>query len=141
MINFISANVEKSALATKTASSKPLAVDEFKAPNVLRTKTQFRFKEVIISFLNKKDLSYLVFDLVLERDSTAPSEPQEEDVPLVIDALLSDLFPTINLFNPEKSTTLQQSLQQRIDRILRAKFKWISGVKVLNMRIQSSGNE
>jgi hypothetical protein len=127
MINFISANA--------------LTLDELKAPNVFKTKSQFTFKEMIISFFSNKEVSYLVFDLVLERDATVPSEPQEEDVPLVIDALISDLFPTLNLFNPEKSTTLQQSLQQRIDRILRIKFKWITGVKVLNMRIQVSGNE
>ncbi|MDP3935733.1 MAG: hypothetical protein Q8Q56_01920 [Alphaproteobacteria bacterium] len=141
LVNLISANSPESKNDTKSAASKPLAVDELKAPNVLKTKTQFRFKEIIVSFLNNKKLSYLVFDLVLDRDSTAPSEPQEEDVPLIIDTLLSDLFPTINLFGSGKNDRLQESLQLRIDRILKAKFNWITAVKVLNTRIQGSGNE
>ena len=76
---------------------------------------------------------------MLEREKTPSPESQEEDIPLIIDTLLSDLTPTINLFGA-KSDTLQQSLQVRIDRILKAKFKWITGVKVLNMRIQGSEN-
>lgn len=141
LISFVSANASESKQDPKKAPVKPLAVDEIKAPNVLKTKNQFRFKEMIISFLNNKDFAYLVFDLVLERDTSTPPEPQEEDVPFVIDTLLSDLFPAINLFTPSKTDNLQQSLQQRIDRVLKAKFKWITGVKVSNTRIQSSGKE
>ena len=125
----------------KTATEKYSIVDEKNFPNIFKNKTQFRFKEIIISFLNNENLSYLIFDLILERDITSPPDSQEEDLPIVVDALLSDLFPTINLFNPEKNDTLQQSLQQRIDRVLKAKFKWIRGVTVLNTRIQGSGNE
>ncbi len=125
----------------KSVAEKYSMVDEKNFPNILKNKTQFRFKEIIISFLNNKNLSYLIFDLILERDITTPSKSQEDDIPIVVDTLLSDLFPTINLFNPEKNDTLQQSLQQRLDRVLKAKFKWITGVKVLNTRIQGSGNE
>lgn len=125
----------------KAATEKYSIVDEKNFPNIFKNKTQFRFKEIIISFLNNKNLSYLIFDLILERDIKSSPDSQEEDLPIVVDALLSDLFPTINLFNPEENDTLQQSLQQRIDRVLKAKFKWITGVKVLNTRIQGSGNE
>jgi hypothetical protein len=139
MISFVvAATPESNHAAGKSRSLKPQAVDELNAPNVLKTKTHFRFNEVIISFLNKKNLSSLVFDLILDRDTTMPSKPQEEDVPLVIDTLISDLFPTINLFWTKKTDKLQHSLQHRINRILTAKFNWITGVKVLNIRIQDS---
>jgi hypothetical protein len=142
MMSCVVANTpESNPAAGKSRSLKPQAVDELNAPNVLKTNTQFRFNEVIISFLNKKDLSCLVFDLILDRETTMPSKPQEEDVPLVIDTLISDLFQTINLFWTKRTDELQHSLQNRITRILTAKFKWITGVKVLNMRIQDSEND
>lgn len=125
----------------KVVTEKYSVIDEQKFPNIFKSNTQFKFKEIIISFLNNKNLSYLVFDLVLERETTSPSELQEEDLPLVTDTILSDLFPSINLFTSNENNTLQQSLQQRIDRVLKAKFKWITGVKVLNMRIQGYGND
>ena len=125
----------------KAVTEKYSLIDEKNFPNIFKNKTQFRFKEIIISYLNNKNFSYLVFDLILEREVTSSPESQEDDIPDIVDTLLSDLFPTINLFSPKKNDTLQQSLQLRIDRILKAKFKWITGVKVLNTRIQSSENE
>lgn len=128
-------------VGAKAITEKYTNLDEENFPNIFKNKTQFKFKEIIISFIDNKNLSYLIFDLILDRDITSSLESQEDDIPAVVDALISDLFPTINLFSVAQSDTLQHSLQQRIDRILKAKFKWITGTKVLNTRIQGSGNE
>lgn len=131
-VNLITANA-----SSKTSESTPESVDELNKPNVVKTKNKFIFKETIISFLNNKDIAFIIFDLIVSKDPNALDQTYEDDIPLIIDMLISDLFPSVNLFINTPDEVIQSSLEQRISRVLMAKFKWITSVKISNLRIQS----
>jgi hypothetical protein len=132
-VNLITANASPNA-----SESKPESVDELNKPNVVKSKSSFTFKETIISFLNNKDIAFIIFDLTVNRQPAESALANEDDIPLIIDTLISDLFPSVNLFINTPDEVIQSSLEQRISRVLMAKFKWITGVKMSRLRIQST---
>lgn len=132
-VNLVAANT-----SPDSSQAKPEVIDELKAPNVLKTKNKFIFKETIISFLNNKDIAFIIFDLIVNVDPNELAQTYENDIPLVIDMLISDLFPNVNLFINTSDEVIQSSLEQRIFRVLKATFNWITSVKITKLRIQST---
>lgn len=134
----ISITLSAAKAPQKQLEPKAEVIDELKAPNVLKTKRNFIFKETIISLLNNKNIAFIIFDLTINRDSIDPTQSHEDDLPLIIDTLISDLFPCVNLFISDVDTVSKSSFEQRVTRVLKAKFKWITDVKISNLRIQGT---
>jgi hypothetical protein len=132
-VNLITANTPSST----PSKTKQEVVDELKAPDVLKTNNNFIFKETIISFLNNKDISFIIFDLTVSKDPNGLDQIYEDDIPLIIDTLISDLFPNVNLFIKTPNNVIKSSLEQRISRVLMAKFKWITRVNISRLRTQA----
>jgi hypothetical protein len=127
---------EKSTAEPK--EKKMSQLDETLAPHVYMSEKRFIFESIIISLLHSNNRSYLVFDLEVERDSTYPLKRQEEEIPLVIDTIISDLTPTLGLFWNGKTEGLRPGLEKRIATILNNKFKWANAIHVTNVRVQAS---
>lgn len=120
-----------------TNQEKKSVPDDLKSQNVSKTQKQFLFKEVIVSInQNNETPLQIIFDLIVDREQNQSLTSQEDDIPRVIDSILSDLFPTLNLFHQEIHKELNASLEKRIFRVLKAKFEWIERVEVQNLRIQ-----
>lgn len=134
-VNLIIANTPSTS-----SEAKAEIIDELKAPNVLKTRDTLIFKEVIISFFPNKSIAFIIFDLVVTNGISEFSPQQNNDIPLIIDTLISDLFPSANLFINTSNDVNQGSLQQRIERVLMEKFKWITKVKITKLRIQETQN-
>lgn len=113
-------------------------LDVLKAPNVYMSDTRFIFEGLIISLLKSNNHSYLAFDLEISREATGYLKQQEEEIPNVIDALISDLTPSLGLFWNGKTDGLQDILTKRITRLLKPKFKWVQNIQVSNVRVQVS---
>lgn len=126
---------------TPQAEARPPKItqmDELKAPNVYMSDTRFIFEGLIISLFNNKNHSYLAFDLSIDREDTPQSKQHEDDIPVVIDTLISDLTPSLELFWNGSIEGMQDVLTKRITRVLQPKFKWIKGINVSNVRVQIS---
>lgn len=121
----------------KGSSTLEEKINETKTLNVVNSMKQFLFKEIIISVV--KD-SYtplqVVFNLIVEREKDQSFSSQENDIPLIIDTLLSKLLPNLNQFQKEITNKLQTSLEKYIFRLLKARYAWIKSIKVQNLRVQ-----
>lgn len=121
----------------KGTSTLEEKINETKTLNVVKTKKQFLFKEIIISVVKDTDTPLqVVFNLAVERENTQSFTSQETDIPLIHDSLLSNLLPNLNQFHKEINNELQASLEKYIFRLLKARYAWIKNIKVQNLHVQ-----
>lgn len=121
----------------KGTSTPEEKINETKTLNVIRSSKQFLFREIIVSVIKDTDTPFqVVFNLIVEREKDQSFSSQENDIPLIIDTLLSKLLPNLNQFQKEITNALQTSLEKYIFRLLKAKFDWIKNIKVQNLRVQ-----
>jgi hypothetical protein len=135
---FIGLFIIFTSIAAETTEKKIVQMDALKAPNVYMSDTRFIFEGLIISLLKSNNHAYLAFDLEMARDTTNYLRQQEDEIPSVIDTLISDLTPSLGLFWNGKTDGLQDILTKRITKSLGPKFKWIQGIQVSNVRVQVS---
>lgn len=123
--------------ATKKAEDRKItAMDESLAPNVYVSDTRFLFEGVIIPIL-RRDNTFLIFDLEIMRSKEDTYKQQQENkIPIIIDALIADLTPTLETFWDGRIQGLQDSLNKSILRVLRIKAPWVESVRVSNLRMQ-----
>lgn len=121
----------------KGESTEDELIEDAKLLNVIKTKKQFLFKEIIISVIADSDSPFhVIFNVVVERPQDDNHQAHEADLPIIMDTLLTDLLPTLNLFQRDVNKELQASLEKRIYRVLKAKFDWITRIEIQNLRIQ-----
>ena len=91
-----------SVSANQPAPTKEDNLNEIKTISIIKSKKQFLFKEIIISVVKDTDTPFhIVFNMIIARERTPSFTSQENDIPLIIDTLLSKLLPTLNLFHKE----------------------------------------
>lgn len=120
-------------------SAKPKALDDLIVPEAIISPEAFIFQSVTIPMFCKQKYAYLIFELELMREDgdSKEKERQRDDLPLVIDTLISDLTPALEAFwDGEKVDKLAPSLQKRISRVLKSKYGWVQSVNVSKVRIQ-----
>ena len=120
--------------ATKTPQ-----IDENKAPQVSITEHGFIFKNFTISLFGRNNQAYLVFNFNIMLDKQSSHlVPPHEDIPLIIDVVISDLTTALETFWNGTLEGMEGSLQTRLTRILKAKFQWITEITVSDIKVQTS---
>jgi hypothetical protein len=138
-VNFICLGLLMAQEESKQEAAKPKALDEMIAPEAIISPEAFIFQSVTIPLFAKKQYAYLIFELEIQRaegDSKA-KERQRDDLPVIVDTLITDLTPALEVFWDGKADIISAALQRRISRLLKAKFGWIEGIAVSKVRIQA----
>ncbi len=123
----------------KKESNKPKALDDLIVPEAITSPEAFIFQSVTIPMFSKRKYAYLIFELEIQREDGDAKEKQrqKDDLPFVVDTLITDLTPALEAFwDGEKVDKLAPSLQKRISRVLKSKYGWVQSVNVSKVRIQ-----
>ncbi len=113
------------------------SLDKSLSPMVYMFDRKFSFDDISISLLQPKKRSYILFNMEIYRTEEARITDHESSIPLIIDLLVSDLTPTLQTYWDGKVSGVQQSIEKRINRRLKAQFTWIDRVRISNVRIQN----
>lgn len=111
------------------------ALDKDLTPQVYMHDKKFAFDDLSISLLRQNKRSHLMFHMDIYR-TRKNYLSQEQQIPLVLNTLISNLTPAVQVYWHGEISGIQHSIEKRLNRVLKKQYPWIDRVEISNIRIQ-----